>query len=424
MIFSEICVSFHQLAVETVRSEHPEQLGSFLLAAFEPFNELTGTDQRYAKALGREVLAHQMQHLVQHEPERLGELATRLQDKAGNSLQRKRGVCFNSDLVKLHMAPAVMGAYSRLWPLTVGGFLRTISQQLKAAHTPKKFSLYRPLARQLIMDLEPEKLGTIDDADRDALQDAWMLVKKRSHAPLWGEGPKTQPSAPEPPQAVPVPVAAPPLNTPKPEPQMVEPDPVPEPSPSETEQFDDIDAFLAMADEDVTPEDTKAETGRRIDIVREGEGLYEHIVSDDFEPAFVAGIEHPRHGKLLTMVSCHGFNSEGQLVYRGGLMWVHQASKEITHRYMAEVSVIDSVDWKDDEGTACCARAIRWFRGGYGKYWTNIKPENSRWGDVESLKRWFRLGTFPEIIWMDEAEYNRYRRRFRQQLQRAEERCS
>jgi hypothetical protein len=482
MVFSKICVAFHQLAVEHVRSEHPKNLGSFLLASFRNLDELDGADRRYAQALGREMFGYSTQHLVQHQPEMLGPLAQLLQDKFGNGSQRKRGLCFNSDVVR-HTASMMLQVYHRFYPLTVGGFLWAITRQLKSGWSNKEFNLYRPLARRLIASVAPHRLAItalqtanitlsnkplgvliqrakgpsdlgiqqdilslgpppytvfsgdhvveVTDAemlryhlsgvDRDALQAAWTAVKKRGQKPLWNED-------------LGVPVG----NLPNPTPEKTTED---EPLSSEDEPSypnslvqRDIDQMLEAEDEYVEVGEGPLKVGEHLDIVPEKAATYQHILQSPNDPAFIDGMIHPKYGEIFVMVSCAGSNSEGSLVYRGGLIWVakdrkgNPVHKDALHRHMAPLSIIGSVSWRDGANGAFCARGIRWVKGSYGKYWTNVKSNDpsSRWGDEEHLKRWFKLGDFPNIVFFSgRAEYDSYCRRFLRALEkRKTKKCS
>jgi len=398
MLFSPIANGFFRSVVDHVRRHHSKRLGSFLCDAFEgALTPANGLGRRQMQALGRELLSEVTSELVQHEPDSLSPLATLVRDTKTSGLHRKKPICCNSMVVKDGLGPAFLRAFVKRWPEEVGAFFEETFMDVKSDE-PASFKLFRPLGRKLI-----GQVNLTNVKDTEQFQAAWMMVKSRSHGPLDFGSPPTEPS----------PV------TPQPKPSAPAPEkPAPAAEPSAPHDLEGID-WDALWDEseDEEPE-PKKRGGKRVAIVPEKVENYEGIVCDDNEPAFMTGLDHPTFGKIMVMVAVSGYNPEGQMVYRGGLVYDPQKGKEVTHRYLS--SVFDPLTWEDDEGTRMLAKAVPWVRGVYGKYWTNVKRDGeTQWGDIESLKRHYILGEFPEIQFVDQETYDRHRRRTRRRRERA-----
>lgn len=409
MIFSLISTNFFLHATDYIRREHPEQLGSFLHTAFETtLSEQNGQGRRQAMVMGRMLLDSMAQDLVRHEPDSVGPLAALLRDKSKAVLKRKTPICCNSMLVKDVMGPAFVKSYTDRWD-TVGCFLNEVFTRVEASvRDPDKLKLFPPLGRRAIEGIQLSKV-----ADPNLLQDAWMKVKTRSQGPL------DIPDAPDQlrgqlTHGVILDVAQAPIEPPL---------GVPLAAPADGSDSDDCDydALINSLGDLDDEEEPPRRGGARVDIVPEEVGAYAAIVCDENEPAFIQGIEHPRQGRILVMVAVSGFNSAGQMVYRGGLVLVPELLKDVTHRYFD--SVIEPVSWDEDDGTRMLAKAIRWQRDLYGKYWTNVKRSGGteKWGDIESLKRYFILGGYPEIRLVGKDEYDRHRRRVMAGLRRRQD---
>jgi len=395
MLFSDVSMEFFLAATYHVNQHHPKQLGSFLRDAFEgALTPTTGLGYRQMQSLGRDLLLRETARLVQQEPEALSPLATLVRDPKTSSLARKKPMCCNSMVVKDGLAPAFLRAYLKRWPETVGAFLAYTFGRAEG-EWPESYKLFRPMGRRLI-----GHVNLSDVKDTDAFQEAWMRVKSRSQGPLDLEpGPKTEPS---------------PGTEAKPEPGNREDGPL-RAKPSEPNNGIDIDKLWDES-EDVTPEEEAPRgAGGRVDFVPEKVENYEGIICDENEPAFVVGMDHPTYGQLLVMVSLNGYNSEGQMVYRGGLIYRPDQQEDVTHRHLK--SVFDPVAWEDDE-TRMLTKAVPWKQGLYGKYWTNVKQgTDTQWGDIESMKRYFILAKFPEVRFVGKETYDRHRRRVMRQLQ-------
>lgn len=380
-LFSPILVTFFHSSTAYVAQHHADQLGTFLVDTFDKaLGPSNGLGFRQKQALGRMLLQSWTPHLIQHEPEALTPLASLVRDKGKELAERKKPLCCNS-LVAKELASAMVGSYVSKWPNTVGSFLDHAFTQVGAEH-PDDYRLFRPLGQYAMGGIVLK-----DVKDRDQYQNAWMKVKSRKHEPL-----------------------------------VFEPPPPTEPSPGTSPQPEDswpngIDLDRLWGEQDAEEEERKAAT--RLNVIPEKVEEYQPIVCDDNEPAFVAGMEHRRFGKVLVMVALSGHNEEGQMVYRGGLVYIPKAGREITHRYLdSALPEFDPVSWENDKDGRALAKAVPWRKGIYGKYWTNVKRGDEQWGDIESMKRHFILGDFPEIQFVDRETYDRQRRRVKRALAR------
>jgi hypothetical protein len=379
MLFSEVSVEFFRSAIQFVRQQHPKKLGSFLYDAFEgALGKTNGLDHRQMQSLGRDLLQEFSPQLVLNDPGVLTPLAKLLQDQKSSSPDsRKKKLCCNSMVVKNRLAPSFLRAFRKQWPEEVGGFLGHIYAHVEAHND---FRLFRPLGRSLVDQLDVRSVRDVDQ-----LQKAWLRVKSRTQGSL---------DTPLPPSE-----------------DTSTPSEAPAATSSETEAFEDINKIYRFLEE--TEGEQLASVpktgGRRVNIIPEKVESYRGIVCDENEPAFVAGVEHATHGKIFVMVALSGYNPENQMVYRGGLVFV-PGKGEVTHRHLN--SVFDPVAW-DEDATRLLAKAIHWQSGIYGKYWTNVRREGeTHWGDIESMKRYFILGEFPEVRFVSQDVYDRHRRRF------------